>query len=228
MDNQEIRKKLQELSEPEYQRFSSALLPETKNILGVRLPHLRKVAKQIVKGDWRAYLEQAQDGFFEEVMLQGMVIGYAKADLSELLQFVQSFIPKIDNWSVCDSFCAGLKIAKEYPLQMWEFFQPYLYSKSEFEVRFGLVMILNYFIREDYIEKVFGVLDDIRHSGYYSKMAAAWAVSVCYVKFPQRTMEYLRCNNLDMFTYQKALQKIIESRQISDTEREIIRKMKNQ
>nr|QGT51217.1 hypothetical protein Firmicute1046_2930 [uncultured Firmicutes bacterium] len=226
MTNQEIRQTLQSLAEPKYQKFSSSLLPETKNILGVRLPRLRKIAKELAKGDWRAYLTQAKDDYFEEIMLQGMVLGYVKTDLDELFSFIQTFVSKIDNWSVCDSFCAGLKIAKQYPEQIWNFIQPYLRSEKEFEVRFGVVMILNYFIKEEYLKEIFQILNHINQSGYYCKMAVAWALSMCYISFPQETMIFLKNNHLDEFTYQKTLQKIIESRQISKEEKKIIREMK--
>ena len=98
--------------EPEYQKFSAALIPNITNVLGVRLPALRKIAKQLASGDWRTYLETAEDEYFEEVMLQAMVIGHVQADLDELLKAIETFVPKIDNWSVCDSFCAGLKYTK--------------------------------------------------------------------------------------------------------------------
>ena len=99
-----IREQLFELAEENYQKFSSALLPNINNILGVRLPTLRKLAKVIAKDDWRRFISMADSDYFEEVMLQGMVIGYAKADIEEILQYATDFIPKIDNWSVCDSF----------------------------------------------------------------------------------------------------------------------------
>ncbi|MBU3093459.1 DNA alkylation repair protein [Clostridium sp. CF011] len=109
-----IREQLTELAEEDYKIFSSRLLPNTNNILGVRLPYLRKIAKQIVAKDWRSYLEGASSKYFEEVMLQGMIIGYAMAEIEEILSYVEKFVPKIDNWSVCDSFCSGLKITNQY------------------------------------------------------------------------------------------------------------------
>ena len=100
-----IKEQLLALAEPEYQKFSSRLLPRTENIIGVRLPHLRKIAKQIAKQEGSNYLLQADDTSFEEVMIQGMVIGYLqKIDIEEVLALVATFVPKINNWSVCDSF----------------------------------------------------------------------------------------------------------------------------
>lgn len=221
-----IREQIFELIDTDYQKFSAALIPTINNVLGVRLPELRKMAKKIVKGDWRTYLETAKDEYFEEIMLQGMVIGYVKTDIEELLFYVASFVPKIDNWSVCDSFCTGLKSTKENKERVWEFLQPYLSSKKEYEIRFGVVMLLDFYIETEYIERVLNLLDRVKHEGFYAKMAVAWAVSICYVKLPDSTMEYLRNNTLDDFTYNKALQKITESNRVDKETKSLIRSMK--
>ena len=221
-----IREQIFELSDEEYKRFQSKLCPANDNIVGVRLPLLRKLAKEIAKGNWREYIRTAQNNYYEEVMLQGMVLGYVKADIEEILSYILDFVPKIDNWAVCDSFCIGLKFTKVNREHVWGFLQPYLSSKQEFEMRFGIVMILNFYVEEDYIDKVLVLLDRAKNEGYYVKMAVAWAVSVCYVKFPEKTMEYLKNNTLDDFTYNKALQKITESLKIDKDTKELIRSMK--
>ena len=221
-----IREQIFELSDEEYKRFQSKLCPANDNIVGVRLPLLRKLAKEIAKGNWREYIRTAQNNYYEEVMLQGMVLGYVKANIEEILSHISDFVPKIDNWAVCDSFCIGLKFTKVNREHVWGFLQPYLSSKQEFEMRFGIVMILNFYVEEDYIDKVLVLLDRAKNEGYYVKMAVAWAVSVCYVKFPEKTMEYLKNNTLDDFTYNKALQKITESLKIDKDTKELIRSMK--
>jgi len=224
--NPSIRKQLMEMADEEYRKFSSSLIPNVDNILGVRLPELRKLAKNIAKGDWRTYLAQADNRYFEETMLQGLVIGYAKTDIEERLRYVADFVPRIDNWSVCDSFCTGLKFTKNYRSLMWDFLQPYLSSDKEYEIRFGVVMLLLYFVEDEYIERVLQWMDRIRHEGYYVKMAVAWAISVCYVKYPEPTMAFLKNNTLDDFTYNKALQKIIESLRVDSETKHVLRSMK--
>ncbi|MEF3308800.1 DNA alkylation repair protein [Paenibacillus sp. GYB004] len=221
-----IREQLLELADEEYRKFSSSLLPTIDHVIGVRLPELRKLAKSIARSDWRTYLKQAEDDYFEEVMLQGMVIGYAKAELEELLSHVADFVPKIDNWSVCDSFCTGLKFTPANKRRVWAFIQPYLRSENEYELRFGIVMLLFYYVDEPHIQSVLSLLDSIRHDGYYVKMAVAWALSVCYVKQPEKTMNYLLNHSLDAFTYIKALQKITESNRVSPETKLKIRQMK--
>lgn len=224
--HQTIRQQLQDLAEEEYRLFSSKLLPDIDNILGVRLPLLRGMAKQLVKQDWRAYLLTAQDDSMEEVMLQGMVIGYARCAPEERLEFIRKFMPKINNWSVCDSFCNGLKFTEKNKELVWDFLQPYTQSDKEYEVRFAVVMLLSHFLDEEYIDRVFPVFDSVTHPGYYVKMAVAWAVSACYVRFPQQTMAYLQKNRLDDVTYNKALQKITESLKVDKATKEKIRAMK--
>lgn len=221
-----IREKLFSLADEEYKKFHSSLCPDTNNMIGIRVPVLRNVAKEILKDDWRKYLENAKDDYYEEVMLQGMVIGLSKMDLKERLEYVKKFVPKIDNWAVCDVTCAGFKFAKKYPKEIWDFLKTYLESDKEFEIRFGVVMLLDFYITEEYIEEVLKILNQTHHDGYYVKMAIAWAISICYIKFPKETFELLQKNELDTFTYNKALQKIIESYRVSKDDKEKIRKMK--
>lgn len=221
-----VREQLLELAEENYQRFSSSLIPTIHNVLGVRLPLLRKMAKTIAKGDWRTYLKHADSDYFEEIMLQGMVIGYVKCDLEEKLRYVSDFVPKIDNWSVCDSFCIGLTVARKNQERVWDFLQPYLRSKEEYELRFGVVMLLNFYVDAVYLRRVFEKLDTVTHDGYYVKMAVAWALSVCFVKDSESTLEYLKKSSLDDFTYNKTLQKITESNRVDAETKNRIRAMK--
>lgn len=118
-------------------KFTAALMPGVENVLGIRLPVLRKIARQIAAGDWRTYLAEAEDFYFEERMLQGLVIGCARCTPAEKLEHVARFVPKINNWAVCDCFCWRLKAAERQP--MWEFIQPYFRSEAEYDVRFAVV-----------------------------------------------------------------------------------------
>ena len=159
-------------------------------------------------------------------MLQGMVIGLAKLSLEETQDALIKFIPKVNNWAICDTCVAGLKIISKYKKEFWDFVQKYLESQEEFELRFAIVILLDFYIDEEYVNQVLEILDRIQHDGYYVKMAVAWASSICYIKFPQKTEKYLKNSHLDNFTYNKAIQKIIESYRVSDEQKEILRKMK--
>lgn len=222
----EIRKQLFSMSDEAYRAFHSNLVPGVENILGVRLPMLRKLAKELANGDWKFYLECAQDDFYEEVMLQGLVIGCAKMDYPIRLSYIKAFVPKINNWAICDSFCSSLKDTKKHKQEMLAFLQPYLHSKEEFSLRFAIVMLMDYYISEEYIDRILLQMDCIQHEGYYVKMAVAWAISVCFVKFPEKTLVFLQNNNLDNFTYNKTLQKTIESLRVDQETKDLLRIMK--
>ena len=223
-----IQQELLSLQDKKYQKFHSSLCPGTTNIIGVRVPVLRNYAKKLSKQEnIKEYIFFNETKYYEEVMLQGMLIGLIKnPDINETITMIKNFVPKIDNWAVCDICCAGLKVVNKNKELFWNFIQKYLKSKKEFELRFAIVIMLDYFIDEKYIDKVLTVLDNIKHEAYYVKMAVAWTISVAFVKFQDKTMRYLKKNNLDDWTYNKSLQKICESLRVSDKTKKEIRKMK--
>lgn len=229
------KEELVALAETDYQAFTSKLLPGISNILGVRLPKIRIIAKRIAKEGWREYLDQndlnrtsMEELTLEEILLYGMVIGNVKVELEELFPYIRIYVSHINNWSTCDTFCNGLKVTKREPEKMWLFIQNYLKSDQEYDIRFGIVMILVHYITEDYIDQLFPIFNSIHHEGYYVKMAVAWAVSMCFVKYPEKTFEYMESSNntLDDFTYNKALQKGRESYCISPEDKELMKQMK--
>ncbi len=235
----EIRDRLNKMSDADYVKFSASLIPASGRgtMLGVRLPALRDYAKELSKGDWRQELSYEEDLYFEETMLRGMILGYACRDIEELFACLKDFIPRVQNWSVCDSVCSGLKLVEKYPEKTWDFLQPYLKSGEEFPCRVGLIMLLNHFVKlgEDnkkitrkrsvtmadlqgqeetggYLEPILQALDREFTEGYYAQMAAAWLLAELFVTYPVRTLRGLRELHLDAFTRKKAVQKIRESR----------------
>lgn len=259
---QEIRNRLKELGEKKYGEFSSGLIPESKPLLGVRLPILRNMAKEMAKGDWRREVEfyegEYEDFYFEEVMLRGMLIGYGteKGDLEEGLKYVRAFIPHIDNWSVCDSFCNSFLLAARYRERVWEFLQPYLYSEKEFEVRVAVITLLTQFLKYDkkgkkisrkrvvsmeelksacgpaegketWFPEIKDALNREYPQGYYARMAAAWTAAEAFVVFPGETLALLTQEcRMDSWTRNKSLQKICESRIPDEQVKAYIRSLK--
>lgn len=225
--NENIHSWLLAQAEEDYRIFTMKLLPGTKHILGVRLPVLRKLAKKLARGEWQEYLKGAADDSMEEIMLQGMTLGYVKASFVEKKPYLDVFVEKIDNWSVCDSTCSGMKPQNQEDAEaFFQYVEALARDEREFAARFGIVMILDHFIAETYIHEVLRILNEVSHDGYYVKMAVAWAISVCYVKFEKETMELLLDNMLDDFTYNKSLQKITESYRVSKEDKARIRSMK--
>lgn len=212
-----IKNRLKSDACEKYRNFSSSLIPNIDNVLGVRLPTLRKIAKEIYRsGKWEEYLRFRDCEFMEEIMLQGMVIGLIQSTPDEILNYMRVFVPKINNWSVCDSFCCGLKFTKANLEVVWEFLQNYLNSDKEFEIRFGYVMLLTYFINDKYINCVLNQFDRFNSAAYYAQMGAAWALCVCYAKYPKETNAYLQTSKLDKQTIKYAYQKIRDSRCIKN------------
>lgn len=223
----EILEDIKALADEKYKIFHSGLCPETDNILGVRVPVLRNYAKKLIDEDFRANYNNIGNEYYEEIMLKGMILGLAKIELQERLTYLEKFVPQIDNWAICDITCAGLKFVKNNEEVVFEFLQKYLKSDKEFEIRFAIVMLLDHYITDKYIDKVIQILDNAKYlEYYYVKMAVAWTLSIIYIKYKEKTMEYLSNSNLDDETYNKALQKIIESNRIGKREKNRIRKMK--
>lgn len=222
----DIRKKLFELQDLKYKEFHSGLCPNVDKIIGVRVPQLKQIAKEIAKKDYKEFLENAQDEYYEELVLQGLVIGYSKTTIEETFKYLKSFVPKINSWAVCDTTCSNLKITKKYMREMWEFLEKYINSDREYEIRFALVMYLNYYLSEEYIDEIFEKVNKITNKEYYVQMAVAWLVSFAYIKQKEKTEKYLYKNNLDKFTLNKSIQKICESYRVSDEDKAKLRKIK--
>ena len=227
---QKIKKELKQLVDEKYREFHKGLCPGTENILGIRVPVLRDYAKKLAKEyEIKELLKNIDNEYYEEIMLQGMLIGLEKdkdKGIQNILKDIEEFVPKIDNWAVCDVFCAGLKMTKKHVKEMWDFLQKYVTSDKEFEIRFGVVMILDYYITEEYLDKNFAIFDHIKSDKYYVQMAVAWAISICLIKFYNKTLQYLKQARIDKFTYNKALQKAVESYRISQEQKAELRKMK--
>lgn len=228
MNQLELRKKLFELQDTKYKEFHSGLCPNTDGIIGVRIPKLRNIAKEISKNNPKEFIDNLVDEYYEETMILGFVIGYSKFSLDETFEYLKKFIPKINNWAVCDCVCSTLKIAKTFPKEIFEFLLPYTKSKSEFELRFTIVMFLDYYINSEYLPHILKIIDSINSNDYYVQMAIAWFISIAYIKEKEITLKYIKNNNLDTFTHNKAIQKIRESYRVSDTEKNELKKLKRE
>lgn len=224
---EEIRQKLIQFQEEDYKKFSSSLIPGSKPLLGVRIPILRKLAKEIAKKEeWISFLEEGKEDYFEEIMLKVLVLGYAKAEIEVILEQAKKLIPKISDWSVNDSFCSNFQVVRKNRERVWKFLIPYMDSKQEFELRMVAVLLMDHYLTEDYIDLVLEVYNQIEPVGYYTQMGVAWGIATAYAKFPKQTMAFLKNNQLDDFTYNKAITKMLESYRVPLEEKEILRSMK--
>lgn len=230
---QEIYEGLLALADPDYQAFQSRLLPGIDGVLGVRTPALRKYSKELLKKDWILYIRELKEAwdrgeplYYEEKLLWALCIGQGLKTWQEAEGRVREFVPVIDSWAVCDLFCGALKAAKKAPEDSFAFVRSYFSSDQEYELRFGAVMLLSYFTEGDYAREGLALLDQVRHEGYYVKMAVAWAVSIYFIRQPALTMEYLRRSSLDDWTYNKTIQKIRESFRVDLETKNLLQSMK--
>lgn len=222
-DYQEILGKFAALSDPKYKAFNESLIPGTQTAYGVRTPYIRDMAKTVVREGPRGFLSLSRSGSFEEIMLRGMVIASMKAELSERLALIEGFLPLVNNWAVCDAFCSSFRLKKpEERAGMWDFLTPLFQSPQEFTARFAAVMFLDHFVTEDYIDRGLELLEAMPQEAYYARMATAWAISVCFIKFPERTLPLLQKRSLSQFTQNKSIQKIRESYRVSREDKDML------
>lgn len=224
-----IIEKLVSLKDEEYKKFNSKLCPDTnREMLGIKIPILRKLAKEVLnKDDWENFVKKENPKYFEEVILQGLIIAYSKINFNEKLEYIKMFVPRMDSWAITDTFVPTLKIKQENLKEYWNFIIKYVNSEKEFEVRFAIISMLDYFITDEYVDKVLEILNNVFHEGYYVKMGVAWTLAEIGVKYNEKAMNFLNLENkLDKFTYNKTLQKMIESYRINESQKELLRKMK--
>ena len=233
---EDVRKKLFALTDEDFKAFNEKLVPGTGETIGVRVPKVRELARELAKEDAEGFLNEMEaadgDSFYqEERMLQGMVIGYAKLSLAERFRRLDAWVPRINSWAVCDCGNSTLKFMKKYPEECFAYVCKYLESEREYEVRFAAVTLMEHFVTEDFIDRLLEIYRKVGHEGYYVKMGVAWAVSVCYVKFPEKTRVLLEkeseeAGGLPDWTHNKTIQKIRESRRVSPEEKEALNRLK--
>ena len=230
----EIRKKLVELSEPSIKTLTCKLSPDidAEYVYGIRVPKLRDFAKKMIKEEnWEKYVNEIIDldkPYFEEIQLAGLLIGYSKIDLDQKLDMLKKYIPLMNSWAVTDIICPTFKIKEKDLEKVWKFILLYINSEKEFEARFSIIMMLDYFINDGYVDKVIEQLNNVKNDAYYVKMAIAWTLAEIGIKYYSKLIEYMnsKTNNLDKFTYNKTLQKMRESYRISDIQKDELKKMK--
>ena len=223
MDTSEITNILKNKADIKYKNFAQKLILHNVNMLGVRLPELRKIAKLLAKENSSDILQhKLPTNFFEEKMLLAMAIGYISCDLKSKLKSIAKFIPKIDNWSVCDSFCATLKFDEKDLPYVWDFLAQYFESYKEYPCRFAHVLTLNQFVNPQYLEKYLCKATEFKNKFYYAKMACAWALATYHAIFPEEINRYISTlQNAEIKNL--AIKKILESRKTSEENRNILK-----
>ncbi len=217
---------LYSLQDLKYKDFQSKLIISDK-LIGVRTPELKRIAKVIARSNYKEFFKENRHELYEENMVHGLVLGYLKLDFNELKPFVDEFIPYIDNWAVCDMTVANLKVYKKNKTKdiVFNEIKNYLKNDNPWINRFGYILLLEYFIEEKYMDEIFELCENYKDH-YYVKMAIAWLISMCYIKYKGRTITFLKKNKLDVWTHNKAIQKIIDSYRVENMDKVILRGLK--
>jgi len=225
-DYKEFIKYLLSLQDIKYKEFHSSLVLNSKyEMIGIRVPIMREVAKKIAKSNIEEFLEYSQNKYYEEVMIQGLVISHIKDEKLFYNYFIK-FINKIDNWAICDSFCSSIKIVRNYEEKYFKKSIKMALNREEFISRVGLVMILNHFISQKNLDIIFDTLNEIQSDKFYINMAEAWLICEMYIKYPKETKEFLKNNRLNKVTQNKAISKIHDSYRVCKEEKELLNKFR--
>lgn len=229
MDKKIVLQQLLLLQDDSYYKFIKNLIPGTDNIIGIRIPILRKFAKNLINNNWQEYLDASlpdRDAYHEETILQGLIIAGVKMNNEKRLALIEKYLAKISNWAQCDIFCSALKVVKRYPDRYWNFIESACHSSEPYTIRFVVVTLLTYYTDDTYSSKALELLQSIHHDNYYVKMSVAWAISIFYIKQQTLTMPILLNKNLDKFVHNKAIQKICESFRVSAEDKALLKTLR--
>ena len=216
-DNQDIK----------YRDFNSKLIPniDSNKIIGVRMPILRKIGKDIYQEDYiDRFLEELPHKYHEENILHGIILTLKYKDIDILLNKLDIFLPYVDNWAITDVISP--KIFKKYPDKVYSKIKIWVNSDNEYTIRFGVVSLLQFFLDEDFREEELELVKNIDSEYFYVKMAISWFYSFALIKQYDKTIKYFEDRVLDKWIHNKSIQKAIESYRISDDRKKYLRSLK--
>lgn len=222
----DFRTKLVSLADESYREFSMKGIPCERPFLGVRIPNIRKLVADISPEDFGEFL-RVEPVAIEEVIARGFVI--ARLSYEEMVEVFDSQVGLLDNWCTVDTFIAALrKSVKEHEADFLERkVEGLLISTDEFATRAGLVALLDFYVKADYLQLIFDRVERLKErQEYYVRMAIAWLVAECFIKFPDEIFSYLKVSGLDKWTFNKAISKICDSYRVDEEVKEVVRGMR--
>ena len=210
-----------------YRDFNSKLIPniDKNKIIGVRIPVLRKIAKNIKNFDYvDDFLDELPHKYQEENILHGFLLSLRYTNIDELLDKLDHFLVYVDNWTVTDVISP--KLFKKYPDKVYEYIRNWIKSDYEYVVRFGVVSLLQFYLDDNFKLEILELVKSIKSNYFYVKMAIAWFYSFALIKQYNDTIKLFENKELDKWIHNKSIQKAIESYRISDSEKEYLRSLK--
>ncbi len=221
-----IREKLFKLQDKKYREFQIKLIPniDSDTIIGVRTPELRNYAKQLVKsGSYSTFLDDLPHKYFDENQLHAFIISEIK-DYDECITYINEFLPYVDNWATCDQMSP--KIFKKYKDKLIDQIEIWLKSKETHTIRFGIGMLMQYYLDEEFKPTYLKRVSSIKSKEYYVNMMIAWYFATALAKQYEATIPYIENNKLDNWTHNKTIQKAIESYRITQEQKEYLKTLK--
>lgn len=222
----EIREELFALQDTAYRDFQSGLIPglESGSMIGVRTPELRKLAKRMAKREEiSAFLEVLPHRYFDENQLHAFVISENK-DFGRCMEEVNRFLPFVDNWATCDQMSP--KVFRKHREEMLPYIKEWLASDRTYVLRFGIGMLMEHFLDEDFDPAYPEMVSKIRSEEYYVNMMIAWYFATALAKQYETVLPFIEKRRLAPFTHNKAIQKSVESSRITAKQKAYLRELK--
>ena len=226
MNKTDLHKKLYSLQDLKYRDMQIRIIPsiDPESVIGVRTPELRAMAKEIVKaGDHKVFLKELPHKFFEENQLQAFIISGIK-DLNECMDELERFLPCVDNWATCDQMSP--KIFKKHKEVLPAHIKEWISSERTYTVRYGVGMLMEHFLDEDFDPEYPEMVAKLRSDEYYINMMIAWYFATALAKQYESILPYIEQKRLDDWTHNKAIQKSVESSRITDEQKEYLKSLK--
>ena len=226
MTGAEIRKELYSLQDEAYREFQVKLIPGMgmDQVIGVRTPQLRKLARQIVKEeDTQAFLEELPHAYFDETQLHAFVISEIR-DPEEAFERTEQFLPYVDNWATCDQLSP--KVFRKCRDELLRHIEQWLVSGRTYTIRFGIGMLMQHFLDEAFDPKYPKMVSEVRSEEYYVNMMIAWYFATALAKQYEAVLPYIEKQKLDPWTHNKTIQKAVESYRITPEQKEYLKTLK--
>lgn len=223
-DYNEFVKYLESLADEKYKKFTDSLVPNRTNSIGIRVPILRQISKDIAKGNYSDFLNCKIGTYREELMIYGLVMTLIKCDYPQMLEYIKTFVPLIESWETCD--IVSFKKLKKYPQEFFADIEYFIYNDNPWIVRFGFGCLLEFYLNDEYIDRVLAYVDSVDSDFYYVQMMQGWLVAAAAAKCRDKTIAFLECNHLNAITQNMAIRKIRESNRISKEDKELVKQFK--
>ena len=228
MITEEIRQSLFELQDIKYRDFQAKLIPgkDTETMIGVRTPELRKLAKQMLKREEIGeFLRDLPHRYFDEDQLHAFIVSGIK-EYGKCMEELMRFLPFVDNWATCDQMSPG--VFKKHKPELLAEIREWLGSEHTYTVRFGIGMLMQHFLDEDFDPAYPELVAGVHSEEYYINMMIAWYFATALAKQYDAVLPFIEGRRLDPWTHNKTIQKAVESYRISDEQKEYLRSLKVQ